>query len=192
MDHLPQRICSLLLPGPLLLSSELPHECHKPRHRSDPSFCIFRAVLIFFIVAVPGMDHLPQRIRSLLLPGPLSLPPELPHECYKPRHRSDPSFCIFRAVLIFSFWLFQEWIISPKGYAAFYCQGHCRFPLNSHMNATNHAIVQTLLHTKRTSIPEPCCAPTKLSPVSVLYFDERNNVILKNYQNMVVKACGCH
>ncbi|XP_026942721.1 bone morphogenetic protein 7 isoform X3 [Sagmatias obliquidens] len=38
----------------------------------------------------------------------------------------------------------QDWIIAPEGYAAYYCEGECAFPLNSYMNATNHAIVQTL------------------------------------------------
>lgn len=40
----------------------------------------------------------------------------------------------------------QDWIIAPEGYGAFYCSGECNFPLNAHMNATNHAIVQTLVH----------------------------------------------
>lgn len=40
----------------------------------------------------------------------------------------------------------QDWIIAPDGYGAFYCSGECNFPLNSHMNGTNHAIVQTLVH----------------------------------------------
>uniref|UniRef100_A0A3Q4AQ22 TGF-beta family profile domain-containing protein n=1 Tax=Mola mola TaxID=94237 RepID=A0A3Q4AQ22_MOLML len=39
----------------------------------------------------------------------------------------------------------QDWIIAPEGYAANYCDGECSFPLNAHMNATNHAIVQTLV-----------------------------------------------
>ncbi|KAK2720943.1 protein 60A-like [Artemia franciscana] len=87
----------------------------------------------------------------------------------------------------------QEWIIAPEGYAAFYCNGDCSFPLNAHMNATNHAIVQTLVHLLNPSrVPRPCCAPTKLSSISVLYFDDSSNVILKKYRNMVVKSCGCH
>jgi len=88
----------------------------------------------------------------------------------------------------------EDWIIAPDGYAAFYCHGECSFPLNTHMNATNHAIVQTLVHLMDPSggVPKPCCAPTKLSGISVLYFDESSNVILKKYQNMVVKSCGCH
>lgn len=42
----------------------------------------------------------------------------------------------------------KDWIIAPKGYAANYCDGECSFPLNAHMNATNHAIVQTLVSTR--------------------------------------------
>ncbi|KAK3922427.1 Protein 60A [Frankliniella fusca] len=87
----------------------------------------------------------------------------------------------------------QDWIIAPDGYAAFYCSGECNFPLNAHMNATNHAIVQTLVHLiNPTAVPKPCCVPTKLTPISVLYFLDDSNVVLKKYKNMVVKSCGCH
>lgn len=87
----------------------------------------------------------------------------------------------------------QDWIIAPEGYGAFYCSGECNFPLNAHMNATNHAIVQTLVHLMHPSkVPKPCCAPTKLIPISVLYHIDESNVNLKKYKNMVVKSCGCH
>lgn len=42
------------------------------------------------------------------------------------------------------------------------------------------------------TVPKPCCAPTQLNAISVLYFDDSSNVILKKYRNMVVRACGCH
>ncbi|KAJ8360844.1 hypothetical protein SKAU_G00173690 [Synaphobranchus kaupii] len=87
----------------------------------------------------------------------------------------------------------QDWIIAPEGYAAYYCEGECAFPLNSYMNATNHAIVQTLVHfINPKTVPKPCCTPTQLHAISVLYFDDSSNVILKRYRNMVVRACGCH
>lgn len=47
--------------------------------------------------------------------------------------------------LLFGLFFVKDWIIAPEGYAAFYCDGECSFPLNAHMNATNHAIVQTLV-----------------------------------------------
>nr|XP_031848442.1 protein 60A-like [Nomia melanderi] len=87
----------------------------------------------------------------------------------------------------------QDWIIAPEGYDAYYCSGECNFPLNIHMNASNHAIVQTLVHLlKPKEVPKPCCAPTKLSPISVLYFLDDSNVVLKKYKNMVVNSCGCY
>ncbi|XP_022103576.1 protein DVR-1 homolog [Acanthaster planci] len=87
----------------------------------------------------------------------------------------------------------QDWIIAPHGYAAFYCEGECAFPLNDYLNATNHAIVQTLVNLMSPeAVPQACCAPTKLSAISVLFFDDSSNVILKKYRNMVVRACGCH
>nr|CAD7446651.1 unnamed protein product [Timema bartmani] len=83
----------------------------------------------------------------------------------------------------------QDWIIAPEGYHAFYCSGECNFPLNAHMNATNHAIVQTLVHLMNPqTVPKPCCAPTKLSSISVLYFVDDNNVVLQKYKNMVRSA----
>ncbi|XP_050067296.1 protein 60A-like [Anopheles maculipalpis] len=86
----------------------------------------------------------------------------------------------------------QDWIIAPDGFGAFFCFGECNFPLNSHMNATNHALIQTLVHLMHpTRVPKPCCAPTKLNPISVLYHIDDANINLKKYKNMVVKSCGC-
>jgi hypothetical protein len=87
----------------------------------------------------------------------------------------------------------QDWIIAPNGYQASYCEGECTFPLNAQMNATNHAIVQTLVNLmSQHAAPKPCCAPTKMGAISVMYFDDDSNVILKKYRNMQVMACGCH
>lgn len=87
----------------------------------------------------------------------------------------------------------QSWIIAPDGFHAYYCDGECAFPLAAHMNATNHAIVQTLVHLiNPKQAPSPGCAPTKLGSQSVLYFDDNLNVVLKKFPMMIVKSCGCH
>lgn len=52
---------------------------------------------------------------------------------------------IFNILVFTAMCLSKDWIIAPEGYAANYCDGECSFPLNAHMNATNHAIVQTLV-----------------------------------------------
>ncbi|XP_054640339.1 growth/differentiation factor 5 [Dunckerocampus dactyliophorus] len=86
----------------------------------------------------------------------------------------------------------DDWIIAPLDYHAFHCGGACDFPLRSHMEPTNHAIIQTLLHSMDPpSAPPSCCVPTRLSPISILYVDSNNNVVYKQYDDMVVDACGC-
>uniref|UniRef100_A0A3B1KLH5 Bone morphogenetic protein 8a n=1 Tax=Astyanax mexicanus TaxID=7994 RepID=A0A3B1KLH5_ASTMX len=85
----------------------------------------------------------------------------------------------------------KDWVLAPTGYSAYYCDGECDYPLGSCMNATNHAMIQLVHLIKPDEVPKACCAPTKLSPISVLFYDDNNNVILKKHRNMVVKTCGC-
>ncbi|XP_041933122.1 bone morphogenetic protein 8A [Alosa sapidissima] len=86
----------------------------------------------------------------------------------------------------------KDWVLAPRGYSAYYCDGACDYPLGACMNATNHAMIQLVVHLlKPDEVPKACCAPTKLSPISVLFYDDNNNVILKKHRNMVVKTCGC-
>ncbi|XP_055329569.1 bone morphogenetic protein 2-like [Paramacrobiotus metropolitanus] len=86
----------------------------------------------------------------------------------------------------------NDWIVAPPGYQAYYCAGQCTFPLPDHLNVTNHALVQTLVNNvNKQAVPQVCCIPTELSPISLLYLDEHEKVVLKNYQDMVVEGCGC-
>ncbi|XP_049538201.1 protein decapentaplegic [Anopheles darlingi] len=86
----------------------------------------------------------------------------------------------------------NDWIVAPPGYEAYFCQGDCRFPIADHLNTTNHAIVQTLVNSYNVELaPKACCVPTQLSSISMLYLNEQNKVVLKNYQDMTVVGCGC-
>ncbi|XP_028994858.1 growth/differentiation factor 6-A isoform X2 [Betta splendens] len=86
----------------------------------------------------------------------------------------------------------DDWIIAPLNYEAHYCDGVCDFPLRSHLEPTNHAVIQTLISSMEPGISPPsCCVPSSLSPISILYIDSRNNVVYKQYEDMVVESCGC-
>ncbi|MBN3277423.1 GDF6A factor, partial [Polyodon spathula] len=86
----------------------------------------------------------------------------------------------------------DDWIIAPLDYEAYHCEGICDFPLRSHLEPTNHAIIQTLMNSMDPeSTPPSCCIPSKLSPISILYIDSGNNVVYKQYEDMVVESCGC-
>ncbi|XP_057204159.1 bone morphogenetic protein 16 [Triplophysa rosa] len=85
----------------------------------------------------------------------------------------------------------NKWIVAPSGYDAFFCLGECRFPLADHMNSSSHAMVQTLVNSVNGAVPRACCVPTSLSPIALLYLDQEERVVLKNYEDMVVEGCGC-
>ncbi|XP_068592784.1 protein DVR-1 [Cebidichthys violaceus] len=123
-----------------------------------------------------------------------------PHQCRSRRRRSavhppvTPSnVCKARRLYIdFKDVGWQDWIIAPQGYMANYCHGECPFPLSESLNGTNHAILQTLVHSLDPEVtPQPCCVPVRLSPISMLYYDNNDNVVLRHYQDMVVDECGC-
>ncbi|XP_060088792.1 embryonic growth/differentiation factor 1 [Heteronotia binoei] len=86
----------------------------------------------------------------------------------------------------------ENWIIAPQGYMANYCLGECPFPLAEELNSTNHAILQTMVHSlDPEETPQACCVPVRLSPISILYYDNDDNVVLRHYEDMVVDECGC-
>lgn len=86
------------------------------------------------------------------------------------------------------------WIVSPRGYNAYHCKGSCPFPLGQTMRPTNHATVQSIIHALKLikGIEMPCCVPDKLFSINLLYFDDDENVVLKQYKDMVAGSCGCH
>uniref|UniRef100_A0A3B3UYH3 Growth differentiation factor 5 n=1 Tax=Poecilia latipinna TaxID=48699 RepID=A0A3B3UYH3_9TELE len=86
----------------------------------------------------------------------------------------------------------DDWIIAPLEYDAYHCDGACDFPIRSHLEPTNHAIIQTLINSMDPdTTPPTCCVPTRLSSISILYIDSANNVVYKQYEEMVVESCGC-
>lgn len=86
----------------------------------------------------------------------------------------------------------QDWIMAPRGYEAGQCTGECPQAMPSHLNATNHAIVQALMHSINPQfVPAPCCVPTETSSLSILLMDVENVITIKEYSDMRVESCGC-
>ena len=87
----------------------------------------------------------------------------------------------------------STWIIAPKGYSAYHCKGHCRFPLGQSQRPTNHATVQSIVHklSLAPDVGKPCCVPTSLLSVPILFYDDNDNIVLKMYEDMVADSCGC-
>ncbi|XP_068439362.1 nodal-related 2 [Clinocottus analis] len=84
-----------------------------------------------------------------------------------------------------------SWIVFPKKFNAYRCEGYCPGPLGENLNPTNHAYMQSLLkHYHLDRVVAPCCAPTKVSPLSMLYYENRE-MLLRHHEDMIVDECGC-
>ncbi|KAI1292871.1 Growth/differentiation factor 8 [Halotydeus destructor] len=79
-----------------------------------------------------------------------------------------------------------DWIIAPKRYEANYCSGECPYVFLQKYPHT-HLVQQA----NPTNSAGPCCAPRKVSAISMLYFDDNHNIIYGVLPGMVVDRCGC-
>ncbi|CAM5155920.1 unnamed protein product [Natator depressus] len=107
---------------------------------------------------------------------------------------NEPRICSRRYMKVdFADIGWNEWIISPKSFDAYYCAGACEFPMPKIVRPSNHATIQSIVKAVGIipGIPEPCCVPDKMNSLSVLFFDENKNVVLKVYPNMSVETCAC-
>lgn len=109
------------------------------------------------------------------------------------RRRRRKQLCSRKQLYVdFSLLGWSNWIIAPRGYNAYFCQGICKFPIPEHLKPTNHAMVQTTVHNvEKYRVPPACCVPHELSGLSMLFIDKGDSVVYKKYDKMVVESCGC-
>ncbi|VVD05985.1 unnamed protein product [Leptidea sinapis] len=89
----------------------------------------------------------------------------------------------------------DDWIIRPTGYHAYFCKGTC-LPISGVTKADSyhHNIIRKYFYAisnDRKAEFKPCCAPTTFSSLQLLYMDSNNTVTQKTLPNMVVESCGC-
>ncbi|CAI9590392.1 unnamed protein product [Staurois parvus] len=66
-----------------------------------------------------------------------------------------------------------DWIIAPKRYKANYCSGQCEYMFMQKYPHT-HLVQQA----NPRGSAGPCCTPTKMSPINMLYFNDKQKIIL--------------
>ncbi|XP_061562357.1 growth/differentiation factor 10b [Phycodurus eques] len=110
------------------------------------------------------------------------------------RQWSEPRVCTRRYLRVdFADIGWSEWVLAPKSFDAYYCAGSCGFPIPKVVRPSNHATIQSIVRAVGIvpGIPEPCCVPEKMSPLSVLFLDPDRNMVLKVYPGMSVDTCAC-
>uniref|UniRef100_A0A671UPX0 Growth differentiation factor 10 n=1 Tax=Sparus aurata TaxID=8175 RepID=A0A671UPX0_SPAAU len=97
------------------------------------------------------------------------------------RQWSEPRVCSRRYLRVdFADIGWSEWVLAPKSFDAYYCAGTCGFPIPKVVRPSNHATIQSIVRAVGIvpGVPEPCCVPEKMSPLSV-------------YPGMSVDTCAC-
>ncbi|KAJ8897342.1 hypothetical protein PR048_002688 [Dryococelus australis] len=89
--------------------------------------------------------------------------------------------CRYPLIVDFGY-LEWDWIIAPKTYEANYCAGDClyaflpKYPHSYIIQVTNRTI---------------CCAPRKMSSISMVYFNTEHHIVYSTLPGMTVEKCGC-
>ncbi|XP_046565763.1 growth/differentiation factor 6-B-like [Haliotis rubra] len=84
-----------------------------------------------------------------------------------------------------------QWIIHPTRFNSKFCYGNCPSPIDMRLKPTNHAMLQSLMRSKRSKVaPAPCCVPTKLEPLSMMYVED-GEVVVRHHEDMIASECGC-
>ncbi|XP_041056980.1 inhibin beta B chain-like [Carcharodon carcharias] len=89
----------------------------------------------------------------------------------------------------------NDWIIAPTGYYGNYCEGSCP-PYMAGAPGSASSFHTAVVNQYRMRGMNPgsmnsCCIPTKLSTMSMLYFDDEYNIVKRDVPNMIVEECGC-
>ncbi|KPP63913.1 hypothetical protein Z043_117784 [Scleropages formosus] len=89
----------------------------------------------------------------------------------------------------------NDWIIAPSGYFGNYCEGSCpayMAGVPGSASSFHTAVVnQYRMRGMSPGSVNSCCIPTKLSTMSMLYFDDEYNIVKRDVPNMIVEECGC-
>ncbi|CAD6233331.1 GSCOCG00007140001-RA-CDS, partial [Cotesia congregata] len=94
--------------------------------------------------------------------------------------------CKQRFYVSFSQLGWDDWIIAPQGGD---CAAGHRTP-DTFLNYYTH-VIEEYRKMDRLAGMQPCCAPLKFSPMSLIYYGPDSNIIKRDLPKMVVDECGC-
>lgn len=87
----------------------------------------------------------------------------------------------------------DDWILAPPGYYANYCRGDCGgiFRTPDTYSSYHAHFIEEYRKAEKLEGMQPCCAPTKFSSMSLIYYGPDEKIIKRDLPKMVVDECGC-
>ncbi|CAL1530278.1 unnamed protein product [Lymnaea stagnalis] len=84
----------------------------------------------------------------------------------------------------------DDWVLAPDGYTAYFCKGDCP---HRYKSASTFSGIKGLLHLRKPSVvPGPTCAASGYTYLTLLHYDEDDELVSTNYPEMVVTGCRCY
>ncbi|ESN98685.1 hypothetical protein HELRODRAFT_137287, partial [Helobdella robusta] len=81
-----------------------------------------------------------------------------------------------------------SWVIAPTVYQTFYCAGDCP---EMNIYAFSGSRDNRMYSFVRRNEDASCCSATKHSDLSILYQNEKGDILHEVVPNMVLEQCGC-
>ncbi|XP_035697074.1 transforming growth factor beta-2 proprotein-like isoform X1 [Branchiostoma floridae] len=108
--------------------------------------------------------------------------------CFK--KPKEPNCCLRELYIDFQRDLGWKWIHAPKGYNANFCAGSCPYLWSTDSQVTHSTIIGLYSTLNPHASASPCCVPSELEPLTILYYQGRKPRI-EQLSSMVVTSCKC-
>lgn len=83
----------------------------------------------------------------------------------------------------------DDWIVHPKGFQAYFCDGTCP---HRYKSAHPFSEIMSLINMHNpNAMPAPCCTATRLSPLPLVHYNEDGDLVISTFEDMIVEECKC-
>lgn len=82
-------------------------------------------------------------------------------------------------------------IVLPESYDLGQCVGDCKSQITAEKGNNYHFVQSALEEMNVVKFKSPCCVPSKLSYLTIVYYDSNDNLLLKTVDAMKIEKCGC-
>ncbi|XP_040197653.1 nodal homolog 2-A-like [Rana temporaria] len=84
----------------------------------------------------------------------------------------------------------DDWVVYPKKYNAYRCEGSCHTPLKGPATTTIYNYVKSFINLKEGEKVEcSSCVPVKMQPLYMLSHEDFN-LVLRHHDDMIIEECG--